>query len=214
MNKKKYNSITARVLANKYKLKLKNIKSHRQDNKITIKDVKNTLKKLKKNNKKLKKNKFGKLDYIYQHIIIIDGNLGQLSIINFIKSIFNTLEDINKKLIKEPQLYIKDDNIILKYKISEDNKDKLQQILENINIIFNKKYKINENDIKISISAGEELGYSLDDSDYEIIDSSELTSPQGKPDMFTLKKKPWFQKDNGWDEYDLSKFGFNKRKNK
>jgi hypothetical protein len=26
--------------------------------------------------------------------------------------------------------------------------------------------------------------------------------------MPTLKKKPWFQKDNGWDEYDLSKFGF------
>ena len=212
MNKKKYNSITARLLANKYKLKLKNIKSHRQDNKITIKDVKNTLKKLKKNNKKLKKkikkNKFGKLDYIYQHIIIIDGNLGQLSIINFIKSIFNNLEDINKKLIKEPQLYIKDNNIVLKYKISEDDKDKLQQILENINIIFNKKYKINKEQIKISISAGEEIDYSLDDSDYELIDSSELTSPQGKPDIPTFKKKPWFQKDNGWDEYDLSKFGF------
>ena len=208
MNKKKYNSITARLLANKYKLKLINIKSHRQDNKITIKDVQNLLKKLKKIKKK---NKFGKLDYIYQHIIIIDGNLEQLSINHFIKTIFNNLENVNKKLIKEPQLYIKDNNnIILKYKISEDNKDKLHQILENINIIFNQKYKINENEIKIneneikiSISAEKEIGHSLDDSDYEIIDSSELTSPQGKPNMPTLIKKPWFKKDNGWDEYDL-----------
>ena len=205
MNKKKYNSITARVLANKYKLKLKNIKSHRQDNKITIKDVKNTLKKLKKKIKK--KNKFGKLDYIYQHIIIIDGNIGQVSVNSFIKTIFNNLEYINKKLIKEPQLYIKDNNIILKYKISEDDKNKLSQILENITIIFNKKYILNQKEIKISISEGEEVDYSLDDSDYELIDSSGFSSQQGKPDIPMLIKKGWFTKDNGWDEYDLSKFG-------
>ena len=57
--KKVYNSISAKLLAKKYKLYLKNI--HSKTNKVTIKDVKLTLKKLKKlkKSKKLKKNKFG-----------------------------------------------------------------------------------------------------------------------------------------------------------
>ncbi len=45
MNKKRYNSISARVLAKKYKLKISQIKSHRKDNKITVNDVKTKIKK-------------------------------------------------------------------------------------------------------------------------------------------------------------------------
>ena len=57
--RKIYNSISAKLLAKKHKLRLKNI--HSKTNKVTIKDVKLTLKKLKKlkKSKKLKKNKFG-----------------------------------------------------------------------------------------------------------------------------------------------------------
>ena len=193
---KKYNSITAKRLAKKYKLKLRNIKSHRKDNKITIKDVKNNIKKLK--NKKLKnkklKNKFGKLDYIYEHELIIDGIQLTPELVKFLNDKIKKYKDV----IKEFKI-VKKDKLLLKYKISEDDNDKIDEIQEYITLLFNKQYTFNNDNFIILITQGKFKEHNLDESDMEIINGTSETSEskQGKPDIKTKKY-------SGWTEYDFS----------
>jgi len=196
---KKYNSITAKLLAKKYRLKLSQIKSHRKDNKVTIKDVKNSIIKLK--NKQKLKNKFGKLDYVFEHEIIIDGIPLTNELIVFL---YNKIEQQYKNVIKEFKITTHNKDTILKYKIGEDYKVEIQKIQEYISILFNKKYKFNNNNFIITISKGQFKKYDLDESDIELI-SPEYESIQGKPDT-KIKKAPWYKpwEKSEWTEYDFN----------
>ena len=189
---KKYNSITAKMLAKKHKLKLIDIKSHRSDNKITIKDVKNKINKI---------NNFFKLDYVYKHFIQIDNStLNKELKIKIINKIFNKLK--YKTYIKDPKLYTNNNEIMFKYNISNDDILIIDDIQENITEIFNKEYELYNNKFKIMITAAEFKKLHLDESDLEFVDFNEKTAEQGKAYIKTKKSK-----DKSWIEYDLHNFG-------